>query len=183
MPRRLQQRQRPQLPGFLRLPNLLPRPRRLPAQRPRLQRRRRHHLPGLLRLPRRLLRRVPLSARETASFCHTVPNPELSMQIARHTAWLVLLASGSVSLSQPSFHGLGGLPNGLPFSWAHELSARGNTMVGFGYLDGQRAAYWVAGQGLTAISDGPDPTYALDVSADGSVITGYSQVPLEINTY
>ncbi len=91
---------------------------------------------------------------------------------------LVIAASSTYSLGQPSFQGVGFLSQGVPGSLANKISKDGRVVVGESFTEtNSRAFSWTAGEGiinLGLIPGGTEESVAYGVSADGSVIVGQS---------
>ncbi|MBN1489352.1 MAG: PEP-CTERM sorting domain-containing protein [Phycisphaerae bacterium] len=83
--------------------------------------------------------------------------------------------------------GLGSLPGGKYDTVAYSVSANGNVIVGEGYAaDGYSEAFrWTAEEGMVGLgrlaSDRFCGSTANDVSADGSIIVGFSQSGVVVN--
>lgn len=69
--------------------------------------------------------------------------------------------------------GLGNLP-GQGYSWAKDISGDGSTVVGWSTQPEQKAFRWTDDTGMTELGSLPG-SQAVAVSADGSVIAGFSQ--------
>jgi len=81
------------------------------------------------------------------------------------------------AMGQGTFQGLGDLPGGGFRSYARDISADGNVVVGDSDSDsGVEAFRWTAEsgiQGLGDLADGAFQSMAHAVSADGNIIVGY----------
>lgn len=98
---------------------------------------------------------------------------------------------GAIGVAFPaqaaSFQGLGYLPGGSASSYASGVSADGSVVVGSSQsANGQEAFRWTQGTGMVGLGflpgGGPSANLnagsnALGISADGSVVVGYSNIP------
>ncbi|MHB1033132.1 MAG: PEP-CTERM sorting domain-containing protein [Pirellulales bacterium] len=79
-----------------------------------------------------------------------------------------------------SFHGIGDLPGGDQYSWAHNVSGDGSTVVGFSASTlGFEAFRWTQASGMVGLGDLPGGAFnssAKGVSANGSIVAGYGEM-------
>jgi probable HAF family extracellular repeat protein len=100
-----------------------------------------------------------------------------SLKISFALFAFVFVSFADVSLAtMASFRGLGDLPGGSFYSYAHDVSADGSVVVGYGIsASGLEAVRWENGI-ITSMGDlpgGDSESRAYSVSTDGSVIVGY----------